>query len=83
MNVRLSWSLGKIKIYIVEKGGFFEDMGTSKELSERLGLPQRSINEIASKTRRGLMPMVEFSKSKGCQVEMKIAKVYGLDIRII
>lgn len=58
MNVRLSWSLGKTKIYIVEKGGFFEDMGTSKELSERLGLSQRSINEIASKTRRGLMPKV-------------------------
>lgn len=58
MNVRLSWSLGKTKIYIVEKGGFFEDMGTSKELSERLGLPQSSIIEIASKTRRGLMPKV-------------------------
>lgn len=50
--------MGKSKIYIVEKGCFFEDMGTSKELSERLGLPQSSIIEIASKTRRGQMPKV-------------------------
>lgn len=27
--------------------------------------------------------MAEFYKSKGCQVEMKIAEVYGFDIRII